>query len=592
MARPVAVVVLTLVVLGSVVGAVAGPAHAQETTSNVTTATADYSLDQLRPNGQLPANAPDSVRAAGTYGEYAVKHLPTGLFVDTSDNSPSWRYLRSGTKIKRDSVQLWSKRGYGQPPKDVTVRIAYWGTDRAEVTRGNETRTRTVAANVTSHTVDASLAGGYDYVDIPLQSHLDSSQEVTMCIEEAGQPNCLANPGSSRWRFTHATSAAAQTISYNTAGGQIAWAIGILVLPFAGFSAGTLYVSRKMIRAARSGPNISILVWIGVLVALMITIGVFWDAVVSTLVAAPWVLAIVSGVIVGIVSAEWFGDKTYLGLFLRLRTTDVVDDAAYKPESVDASSESPDSEDTERPQSPADERGDYRKANLLDTPGKLVADAVPLRMARSKDGTRSRIGKGFWKFMARFRGARADLEVDGNLSTKIDVEQGPYREMFILDPEDDDPIDYKGEGHRFEFPELVSRDENGRITINTRAILGGGFALGLSYGLGSILLNNGVLGLTVGGVLLFVAKIAQPDPGHLKANLAPMHYGNALSTLFGHAKMLGEARTWEDLYDEVTSEKASNKAEKQRITDRRTTSQADEIVGEFVGDDQEASADD
>jgi len=590
MRQSVAVVVLTLVVLGSVVGAVAGPAHAQETRSNVTTATADYSLDQLRPNGELPANAPESVRASGTFGEYAVKTLPTGLFVDESEDSRSRRYMQPGSTIKRDSLQLWSKRGYGLASKDVTVRIAYWGTDRAEVTRGNATRTRTVAANVTTHSVDASLAGGYDYVDIPLQSHLDSSQEVTMCIEEAGEPNCLANPGSSRWRFTHATSAAAQTISYSTAGGQIAWAVGILVLPFAAFSSGTLFVSRKMIRAARSGPNISILVWLGVLVALMITIGVFWDAVVSTLVAAPWVLAIVAGVVVGIVSAEWFGDKTYLGLFLRLRTTDVVDDAAYKPESVD--SEASNRDDTERQQSPADERGDYRKANLLDTPGKLVADAVPLRMARSKDGTRSRIGKGFWKFMARFRGARADLEVDGNLSTKIDVEQGPYRELFILDPEDDDPIDYKGEGHRFEFPELVGRDENGRITINTRAILGGGFALGLSYLLGKFLLASGLLGLTVGAVLLFVGKVAQPDPGHLKANLAPIHYGNALSTLFGHAKALGEARTWEDLYDEVTAEKASNKAEKQRITDRRTTSQADEIVGEFVGDDQEAPDDD
>ena len=588
MARPVAVVVLTLVVLGSVVGAVAGPAHAQETVSNATTATADYSLDQLRPNGELPANAPDSVRASGTFGEYAVKHLPTGLFVDEGDDSPSWRYLRAGTKIKRDSVQLWSKRGYGQPSKDVTVRIAYWGTDRAEVTRGNATRTRTVAANVTTHTVDASLAGGYDYVDIPLQSHLDSSQEVTMCIEETGEPNCLANPGSSRWRFTHATSAAAQTISYNTAGGQIAWAIGILVLPFAGFSSGTLFVSRKMIRAARSGPNISILVWLGVLVALMITIGVFWDAVVSTLVAAPWVLAIVAGVVVGIVSAEWFGDKTYLGLFLRLRTTDVVDDAAYQPRSVDAD---PEQDKTERPQSAADERGDYHKANLLDTPGKLVADAVPLRMARSKDGTRSRIGKGFWKFLARFRGARADLEVDGNLSTKIDVEQGPYRELFILDPEDDDPIDYKGEGHRFEFPELVGRDEDGRIMVNTRALLGGGFALGLSFLLGKFLLASGLLGLTIGAVLLFVAKVSTPDPGHLKANLAPIHYGNALSTLFGHAKALGEARTWEDLHDEITKEKASNKAEKQRLNDRRSTSQTDEIVDEFVGD-QEAPDDD
>ena len=586
MARPVAVVVLTLVVLGSVVGAVAGPAQAQAG-SNVTTATADYTLDQLRPNGQLPANAPPSVRAGGTFSEYSIRYYPTGLFVDTSEDSQSWRYMRPRTTIKRNSVHLWSKRGYGMTPKDVTVRIAYWDTERVTVTENNQTRRQTVAANVTTHSVDASLGGGYDKVEIPLTPHFDGSKEVTMCIEEAGE-NCLSNPGSTRWRFTHATSAAAQTVSYDTAGGQIAWGIGLLVAPFALFSAGTLFVSRKMIRAARSGPNISILVWVGVLIALVVTLGVFWDAVVSTLVSAPWVMAIVAGILVGILSAEWFGDKTYLALFMRLRTTDVVDDAAYKPESVDSA---PSREDTQRPQSPADERGDYRKANLLDTPGKLVADAVPLRMARSKDGTRSRIGKGFWQWLARFRGARADLEVDGNLSTKIDVEQGPYREMFILDPEDDDPIDYKTEGHRFEFPELIGRDADGRISINTRAIFGGAFALGLSFGLGSVLLNNGILGLTIGGVVLMVAKIAQPDPGHLKANLAPIHYGNALSTLFGHAKALGEARTWEDLYDEVTSEKAGNKAEKQRLSDRRATSQTEEIIGEYVGD-QEAPADD
>ena len=96
MRRPVAVVVLTLVVFGSLVGGVAGPAHAQETASNVTTATADYTLDQLRPDGELPANAPDSVRASGTFGEYAVKTLPTGLFVDESEDSRSWRYMQPG----------------------------------------------------------------------------------------------------------------------------------------------------------------------------------------------------------------------------------------------------------------------------------------------------------------------------------------------------------------------------------------------------------------------------------------------------------------------------------------------------------------
>jgi hypothetical protein len=592
MRQSVAVVVLTLVVLGSVVG-VSGSATAQQGANVTTTTATDLSLDQLRPNGQLPANAPPSVRAGGTYSEYAMKHLPTGLFVDESDNSHSWRYLEPGTTIKRDSLQIWSKRGYGMSQKDVTVRVAYWETGSAEVTRNNETRRQTVATNVTTHSIDASIAGGYDYIDIPLQSHFDGETEATICIEESGEPNCLANAGSTRWRFTHATSAAAQSISYDSAGGQIAWAIGLLVLPFAGFSAGSLWVSRKLIRAAKSGPKISILVWLGVLVGLMVTLGVFWDAVITTLVSAPWVMAIVAGVLVGILSSEWFGDQSYLALFMRLRLDDVVDDGAYTPHSQSGSSAG---SDTQPPnvgsQAATDGGKEYKDANLLDTPGKLVADAVPLRMARSADGGRSRVGKGLWKFLARARGARADLEVDGNISTRVDIEEGPYRELYILDPEDDEPIDYKGESHRYEFPELFPRDEDGNMTVNTRALIGGGFALGVSYLLGSVLLASGMLGLLLGSLVLFVTKIAKPDPGHLRANLAPVHYGNALSTLFGHAKAIGEARTWEDLYDEVTTEKAGNKAEKQRLTDRRTTSQTEEIMTEYVGDDQEAPADD
>lgn len=591
MARSVAVVVLTLLVVGSAlgsVGVVAGQSDQAGGEISTTTAT-DLSLDQLRPNGQRPANAPDSVRPSGTYGEYAVEYLPTGLLVDSSQDSHSWRYLAPSTTIKRDSIRLLSKRGYGLGEKPITIRVAYWDTGNRRVGNGTQQR-GTVATNVTTHSISSSLSGGYDYVEIPLISHFDDGQETTVCVEEQGDPNCLQNPGTARWRFTHATSAAAQTVSYDTAGGQIAFAIAFLTIPFAVTSAGTLWVSRRMIREAKAGPRISILVWLGVLVALIVALGVFWDAVVSTLVAAPWMLAIVVGILIGVLASEWFGDGSYLALFMRLRLDDVADDGAFTPHSDETDVITTTGEADSGQQAAADGGQEHSKADLLDTPGRLVADAVPLRMARSNDGSRARVGQGFWKFLARARGARADLEVDGNISTRVDIEEGPYRELYLLDPEDDDPIDYEGEGHRFDWPEIVSRDEHGNRNYNIRALLGGGLALGLSYAVGSALLSNGVLGLAIGGTAMIVIGVLKPDPGHLKANLAPVHYGNALAGLFSHAEAIGEARTWEDLFDEVTKEKAENKAEKQEIADRRTTSQAETIMENYV--DEGAEADD
>ncbi|MFW5905307.1 MAG: hypothetical protein ACOCUO_00490, partial [archaeon] len=300
MRRGAVVVALVLVIVGSL----AAPAIAN---SDESASAADIDLADLKANGERPANAPPSVRASGSYSEYAMKYLPTGLTVDDSEDSPSWRYLEPATTVKRDEVQLWSKRGYDAEDKDVTIRVAYW---EGEETIESDNETETVPKNVTTHSIDATLDGGYDYVEIPLRSHFDEPVETVVCVEEADDENCLEEPTETRWRFTHHTSAASQTISYNTAGGQIAWAIGLLVLPFAGFSAGTLWVSRKMIRAARSGPRISMLVWVIVAIVLVATIGIFWDRVVTTLVAAPWVLSIVSGILLGILASEWFGDQS------------------------------------------------------------------------------------------------------------------------------------------------------------------------------------------------------------------------------------------------------------------------------------------
>lgn len=585
--------VLIAILVGSLLAA-AGPVTAQDGNESDTAAAEapEWSLEELKANGDRPENAPASVRASGSYSEYALKYLPTGLMVDDSDDSGSWRYLGSGTTVQRDEVQVWSKRGYEEPEKDVSIRIAYWTQGEEEVTNGNTTTTEQVPQNVTTKTIDASVASGYDVIDVPLKSHFDEPTEVTMCVQEEGDGNCLKDSESTRWRFTHHTSAAAQAISYDTAGGQIAWAIGLLVLPFALFTAGSLYVSRKAIRAARAGPNISMLVWVIALGGIGMGTLMFWDQVIATLVSAPWVLSILAGCFLGILASEWFGDQSYMALFFRLRFKDVVDHEAYgyAGDQGDGSGEV-DLEDVDEPDGDDSEVVDVDGAS-----GKLVADAIPLRLARGEEGGRSRIGRGFWSFLARWRGARADLEAqDGRVRTHVDIEAGPYEELYVLDAEDDVPLEYEPESHRFEFPELVSRDEHGNVDVNFRSIIGGLFVLATSWLAGKVLLASAPLGLLIGAALLFIVKIAQPDQGYLRAHLAPVHYGNAMATMFQHAKRIGDAGSWEQLFDELSTEKAENRAERQQLQDRKTTSQTEEIVNEFVGDDpgpEEAPSDD
>ena len=369
MRRVAALLVLALLV---VTGAVA-PAVADAGDSG-SAAARNLTLEQLNPGGTKPANAPPSIRQNGRYGEFAVKHLPTGLMVDESEDSPSWRYLRQGTTIKRDSLQLWSKRAYGANQRNYTVEIAHYRVGQEKFTADDgTTRTRQVAQNVSTYSRTVSISGGYDYEQIDLESHYNNRYRTVMCVRQPNEPSCLENPGDTRWTFHHQSSRATLPIETNSAGGRLGWGILSLLLPFFGATVTVLYGGRKAVERAKAGPQISAIWWVLFAVAGLLALVIGWDYLSNTLIRAPWLVSAAGGILLGVIAVEWFGRRTYGVGFLQFHLDDGFDptDPADVEQALEANQ---------------DNDGDAQ-----DAPGVLKASFHIAQFARGDDGRPSAI---------------------------------------------------------------------------------------------------------------------------------------------------------------------------------------------------------
>lgn len=568
MSRSAALLALVLLVIGSVVVA---PVLAQEGDGGA--AARKLTLEELTPGGQKPPNAPDSVRQNGRYGEFVVKELPTGLLVDESEQSTSWRYLRPGTTIKRNHLQLWSKRAYGASDETYVVEIAYYQVGKQTVTNPETgtTRQETTAKNVTTHTQKVEFGGGYDYARIDLRDHYDGKVRTVMCVRQTNRPSCLENPGETRWTFYHHSSKATLPIDTNSAGARLGWAIVTLLLPFFGATVTTLYAGKKFVEAAKAGPQISAIWWVLAAVGGVIALIAGWDWFSNTLIRAPYLVPVAAGILLGVIAVEWFGRRTYGVGFLQFQLTDGFDPS--DPESVEKAFDGQSGTDHV-----TDDSGDPR-----DAPGVLKAKFIVAQFARGDDGARSAIRKGIRKFWARARGATADLEVDGNMQTKIDVD-GPIEELYLLDPEDDDPIEYLPEHHSIEWPDLVTYDDDGNVQIHPVPYLAGGFALAVSWMAGALLAGSGLLGLFVGALAIFATKIAQPRDGRLFARLAPVHYHHAVGSMLTHARGLADAKSWDDWFRSYAESEADKKAERKDLLEDRSQTQMERITDRYLGE--------
>lgn len=570
MRRTVALSVCAVLVLAVVSGVVA-PVFAQNGGTEGA-AGRNLTLEELAPGGTKPTNAPASVRQNGRYGEFVMKQLPTGLLVNEAEDSPSWRYLRPGQTISRNYVQLWSKRAYGASDQKYVVEVAHYrvGQERY-TTESGETTTRRAAKNVSTYERTVTFGGGYDFAKIDLNSHYDQKVRTVVCVRQSSEASCLANPGDTRWTFHHKSSKATLPIETTSAGGRLGWGILLLLLPFFGATVTTLYGGKKFVEKAKAGPQISAVWWILFAVGGLLFLVVGWNWLSNTLIRAPWLVSAAGGVLLGVIAVEWFGRNTYGVGFLQFHLNDGFDpsDPADVEDALNAD------ESTE------DATGGDREDG--DAPGVLKASFQVAQFARGDTGQRTAIRKGIRKFWARARGATADLEVDGNMQTKIEVD-GPLEEMYLLDPEDDDPLQYEPEHHAIEFPDLVTYDDEGNAQYHPVPYLAGLGALAFSWLGSQLLTGSGLLGLFVGGLVLFATKIAKPRSGELLANLAPLHYHHAVGSMLTHARGLADAKSWDDWFRNYAESEAESHADRKELLDDRSESQLEQLYNRYVGE--------
>ncbi|MFB6368438.1 MAG: hypothetical protein ABEJ00_02385, partial [Gemmatimonadota bacterium] len=387
--------------------------------------------------------------------------------------------------------------------------------------------------------------------------------------------SCLENPGDARWRFLHKTSKATLPVETNSAGARLGWGLISLLIPFFAGSVVTLYGGRKAVERAKAGPQISALWWVLASIAGILFVVLAWDWLSGTLIRAPWLVSAAGGILLGVIAVEWFGRRTYGAGFLQFSLSDGFD-PTDPAEVEEAAARAEDEEHEGGPE---------------DAPGVLKARLHIAKFARGDTGARSAIRRGIRKFWARARGASADLEVDGNMQTRIDVD-GPIEELYLLDPEADEPLQYQPEHHAIEWPDLITTEEteDGEIVRHYNLVpwIAGGLALGAGWVAGQLLTGSGLLGLLVAGIGLFATKIARPRDGQLWADLAPLHYHHAVASMLTHAQGLADAKSWEEWFKSYAESEAESHADRTELLDERSESQMDEIFSRYVQQDAEA----
>lgn len=606
--RKVGAILLVLVAVSSLVFVPVAAADSHQTdgdtdpqNASATKAPHDYTLQELDADGYRLEDAPPGVRPAGPYNEFGVKYLPTHLWVIQTEDSPWWSWLGSRTTNERGKIQFLTNRPreMGDVKVDdleITLRIGYYqrGTEKYE--EGNVTKTRPAATNISTQTEQIEVSDGRDSVMVDVQPHFDEPREATMCaqMESLDEYDCLQNPDHDlRWQWTQHASEYAKMMPQQSLGAQALRGF-LLVAILAVVTAIAAYAVRKLIDIAEDGPRISWITAMVIGIGHIILLLIFSDQIFELLVTRKYLVPGYMGLWLGLLIAQWFGAPTYLAAALRVRMKDVRDSStSVDDEFLEANQEHPDAGATpaaadggqtvEKAAQPgADESGVSK--------GIISLDIVPIRLSR-RSGERTVAGSGgFLSWIAKLRGGPTKLQFNGNPQTKVDVDAGPFDEAFFMDPESDDPYRHDPISLEPSLPPIKKpvpiETENGTEVRHEWNIGPYGIGLGAlltSYLAGGFILGTNIGGLLIGIVLVTLFGVLEPDEGDAQIDLAPMHYGSAVAAMITHAKKLGNAKTWQEMYYEKSEEEAKNRAQESTLQAGSEMSQAQAVYNEFTG---------
>jgi len=512
--------------------------------------TGPYNLTELRDGGRQPANAPPSVRPQGRSNSFWLRHVPTGLF-QSSDDESARKYLRPDTTINRDQVYLGAFRGWESDQATVTVTVVYWEEGTVEMPDGNGgTVEQRAAVNQTVEEVEVTLAGG-DYAEtrIDLRSNYDDVEHVTMWIE--------GEQGRVQWTFDHKTSQAAKSIPLDSRGDAISWATWMFLIPGFGAALGFVWFDRKLLDQAGAGPQLSAIEYGLVLVGVLFVAGfMVFDGVIQVLATQPWTLGVVGGLVVGLAVVEVFGDRTTKVAFLKfdLRNPEVHEDGS----------------------------------------GIIEVELKEKKLVETDEG-KALVKRGMMRFIARARGAVPLLEWNGDPKTNLEAtEDSDVDELYLVDPTAEDTVEHESPSWTIDAVQW-REDAEGlkeyipRVDVLQVSIAGAVVMFGWAIGKGFF--NSAWFGV-VAGVVAALAYLARPTSPGAVANLAPPHFDTVIGNLFQMSEGLEQTADREYFKSKYYEERGKNNADRKKEQEKREQSEFEATVDELTGGESEVPSDD
>ncbi|WP_158855594.1 hypothetical protein [Halorhabdus sp. CUG00001] len=408
-----------------VVSSLGGLVIAQQGTPD---AGGDLTLAELKDDGKHHGVTGARI-VPGQEQVFYLEHIPANQpwkSVSSESNGPKFG---SGQTLQTNTLYLRTIRTDPEP-QTLNVTIAFWDRGSRMVEDGNVTREEAVAANVTTTTQTVTLGQGWAVTPIDFPKH-DSEVRATMWIEEY--------PDSARWVFSHKSVAFTQPIGVGTWSEFVVLAAGFVIVPALAFGAYGGRKVRSWVDRAGAPPGHGFLYYfLAATILAGLSLYGLYAFVAELIVAAPIVLGLYVGVV-------------YVGYMLATHEGNTSRKLFWQPhiESVEAFAK------TKIPSIGADADAEEGDGNTVS-----FSEDMPFGTMRSyrildegQDGL-SIVRDGWLAFLARLKGGRAKIENVDELRTRFQLWNSGWDEVFIVDPDADQLIEYEPPGLSLKTPEI------------------------------------------------------------------------------------------------------------------------------------------
>jgi PKD repeat protein len=500
----------------------------------------EYALSVLRSGGEHPSSAPSSVRYLQQTGAVAIRYVPTAPL----ENDPT--YLEPGATINRDELEVYGTRfGQGIGPGEYTIRVVFWQPDTRTVdTDDGGSRQEDYAADQEQYSYDITLAQGYDTAAIELPSHYNESVEATMWLEQDGD-----HVAGARWRFTHYSSQAGQSVPINSRGDLWWWLFSnVMVIAVPGLLAAAV-VAKTVIRHTGLGPEKGPVWWAAVATAAAFAVAAFGYFYTAQLFARiPQLFGVAIVVVAFTAMLETMGPDARTDEFVR------------------------------------DELGDASDAYGSGVRSQLYRDKTRVRTVRRDDGL-GLIKPGIRPFLARLFADPAVIDRT-QLKTEVAVRHGPDDHEYLADPESEEPLAWTPAQWTF-LPD-TDGDQTGsgpaaavveQVNLTLVAAVAVGAAVGALFT--GFVFTAPVVGALAGGVVGFAVAGFQAVDGEAAFRPAPLHLREARASIAALQLSYDYAKNLDDALKQAHRERARTAKEAKQLQQQK-----DQTISEVMAEEE------